>query len=163
MENLTRGPWATSLTWENSSNHLTKYDYIITLIKRRKKKNLREIIGSSFEEICIPFTQGCFVPSLVEIGSVVLAKRIFQFHQCLFSLFQNYIPLEKWRCPSFEQTWIPFTQGCFVPSLAEIGPVVLEKMKMWKIYRLTDGQADRRLGLSWILSMKKVAAFTNAD
>ena len=28
---------------------------------------------------------------------------------------------------SFEQTWIPFTQGCFVPRLVEIGPVVLEK------------------------------------
>ena len=28
---------------------------------------------------------------------------------------------------SFEQTWIPYTQGCFVPSLVEIGPVFLEK------------------------------------
>ena len=25
------------------------------------------------------------------------------------------------------QTVIPFTQGCFVPSMIEIGPVVLEK------------------------------------
>ena len=38
---------------------------------------------------------------------------------------------------SFEQTWIPFTQRYFVPSLVEIGPVVLEKMKMWKDYRQT--------------------------
>ena len=30
--------------------------------------------------------------------------------------------------PSFEQTRIPFTQGCFVPSLVEIDSVVLEKM-----------------------------------
>ena len=45
---------------------------------------------------------------------------------------------------SFEQTWIPFTQGCFVPSLVEIGPVVLKKkMKMWKVYRQTDGR-DRQ-------------------
>ena len=36
-------------------------------------------------------------------------------------------------CPSFEQTWIPFTQGYFLPSLVAICPVVLEKkMKMWK-------------------------------
>ena len=36
---------------------------------------------------------------------------------------------------SFEQTWIPFTQWCFVPILVEIDPVVLEKkMKMWKVY-----------------------------
>ena len=28
---------------------------------------------------------------------------------------------------SFEQTWIPITQGCTVAGLIEIGPVVLEK------------------------------------
>ena len=33
----------------------------------------------------------------------------------------------KWRGPSFEQPWIPFTQGSFFPSLVEIGQVVLEK------------------------------------
>ena len=44
-------------------------------------------------------------------------------------------PLGKGRGPSFEQTWIPLIHGCFVPSLVEICPVVLEKkMKMWKIY-----------------------------
>ena len=32
-----------------------------------------------------------------------------------------------------------------MPSLVEIGPVVLEKkMKMWKVYRQTDRQTDRR-------------------
>ena len=47
--------------------------------------------------------------------------------------------------PLFEQTWIPFTQGYFVPSLVEIGPVILEKkMKMWKVYRQTDGRTDDR-------------------
>ena len=33
----------------------------------------------------------------------------------------------KRRSPSFEQTWIPFTEGCIAPSLFEIGQVVLEK------------------------------------
>ena len=37
------------------------------------------------------------------------------------------ITLGKGYGPLFEQTWIPFTQGCFVRSLVEIGPVVLEK------------------------------------
>ena len=46
--------------------------------------------------------------------------------------------------PSFEQTWIHFTKKYFVPSLNEIGPVVLEKMKMWKVYKQTDGQTDGR-------------------
>ena len=42
--------------------------------------------------------------------------------------FRNYLPyLGIEQGPSFEQTWIPFTQECFVPSLFEIGPVVLEK------------------------------------
>ena len=31
------------------------------------------------------------------------------------------------RGPSFEQTWIPFIQGCIALSLVEIGPVFLEK------------------------------------
>ena len=92
----------------------------------------------------IPFTQGCFVPSLVEIGPVVLEKKIFKFCQCIFTI-SSLSPLGKGRGPSFEQIWIPFTQGCFVPSLVEIGPVVLEKkMKMWKVYRQTDRQTDRR-------------------
>ena len=32
------------------------------------------------------------------------------------------------------KAWTPFTQGWLVPSLIEIGPVVLEEMKMWKVY-----------------------------
>ena len=33
-------------------------------------------LDSSFTEIGVPFTQGCFVPSLVETGLVVLEKKI---------------------------------------------------------------------------------------
>ena len=42
---------------------------------------------------------------------------------------RNFIIISLWRRigPSFEQPWIPFTQGCFLPSLLEIGPVILEK------------------------------------
>ena len=39
--------------------------------------------------------------------------------------FRYYLPLEKGG--PFIWTWIPSTQGCFVPGLVEIGPVVLEK------------------------------------
>ena len=42
------------------------------------------------------------------------------------SLFRYYLHLEK-DMALFEQTWIPITQGCFVPGLVESGPVVLEK------------------------------------
>ena len=44
---------------------------------------------------------------------------------------------------SFEQTWIPFTQGCLASSLVEIGPVFMEKkMKMWKVYDNNNDNDD---------------------
>ena len=48
---------------------------------------------------------------------------------------------------SFELTWIPFTQGCFVPCLVEIRPVVLgKKMKTWKVHRQTVGRSEKLRG-----------------
>ena len=45
----------------------------------------------------------------------------------LFLLFCFYLPLRV-RCgPLFVKIWIPSTQGCFVPNLVEIGPVVLKR------------------------------------
>ena len=70
----------------------------------------------SFEQTWIPFTKECFVPSFVEIGPVVLEKKILKFCEW-FSLFSIIYP---W-------TWIPITKGCFAPTFVEIGPVVLEK------------------------------------
>ena len=42
----------------------------------------------------------------------------------VFSLFRYHLSGKAW-CPSSEQTLIPITQECFVPSLFEIAPVVL--------------------------------------
>ena len=42
----------------------------------------------------VPFTQGCFMPGLVEIDPMVLDKKIFRFRQWIL-LFRNYLPLEK--------------------------------------------------------------------
>ena len=81
--------------------------------------------GLSFQETWIPITKGYFVHSLVEIGPVVLKKK-FKVRQCIFAI-SSLSPLGKGRGPSFEQTWIPFTKGCFVPSLVEIDQVDLEK------------------------------------
>ena len=52
-----------------------------------------------------------FFTSLVEIGPVVLEKMIFKIHNFVF------ISPTKRVGPSFKQTWIPFTQGCFVPKM----------------------------------------------
>ena len=86
----------------------------------------------SFVQTQIPFIKGCFVPSLVEIGQVVLERKIFMFSSIYTILLLS--PLGKRWGPSFEQSWIPFTWGCFVPSLIEIGPVVLDR-KIFRIWR----------------------------
>ena len=110
----------------------------------------------SFEQTWIPFTKGYLCPSLVEIGPVVLEKKIFK--RCQFILIISKLsPLWEGLGLSFEQTWIPFTKGYFVPISVEICPVVLEKkVKMWKIYRRTDSQTVDRgqviRKLSWAFS-----------
>ena len=62
---------------------------------RRHKNQLSlflRIKCSLFEKPGVPFTQSCFVPSLVEIGLVVVEKKIFNH---AFSLFCYYLPLER--------------------------------------------------------------------
>ena len=87
-----------------------------------------------WEKIWIFYSQGCIVPSLTEIDPVVLEKKIFKFRQYIFTLLLL-SHRGKGLGSSFEQTWIPFTYGCFVRSLVEIGPEVLaKKKKMWKVY-----------------------------
>ena len=72
------------------------------------------------------------MPSLVEIDPVILGKRALEFRQYIFVTFYYYLPLAK--CIALylkKKTLVAINQGCYVPSLVEIGPVVLEKkMKM---------------------------------
>ena len=59
-------------------------------------------------------------------------KEFYKFHQCIFAI--SFSPLGKGCGPSFEQqTWILFTQRCFLPSFVEIGIVVLER-KLFKFF-----------------------------
>ena len=54
--------------------------------------------------------------------------------------FRNFIIISP--C-SREQTWNPFTQGCFVPRFVEIDHVVLEKkIKIWKVYDNANEKDD---------------------
>ena len=62
--------------------------------------------------------------SLVEIGPLILKKKFVN----VFSLFPYYFPLEKGVTLHLKKTWIPITQGCFVPSLVKIGPDVFKKI-----------------------------------
>jgi hypothetical protein len=63
---------------------------------------------------------------LIEIGLLVLEKKIFLKFQNIFTLLLL-SPLGVGQSPSFEQFRIPSPQRRFVPSLVKIGPVVLEK------------------------------------
>ena len=45
----------------------------------------------------------------------------------IFSICCYYLPLQKGQGPLFQRNLIPWTQGCSVPSLVEICPVVLKK------------------------------------
>ena len=61
----------------------------------------------SFDWTWYPFTQGCFVQSLVEIGPVVLEKKIFKCHQCIFKFLLS--PIEKWSDFHLKTVEIPFS------------------------------------------------------
>ena len=52
---------------------------------------------------------------------------IFVSWSSMYFRYLVFTPLGKGRGPSFEQTWIPFTQGCLLPSLIEISPAILQK------------------------------------
>ena len=75
------------------------------------------------------------MPSLVEIGSVVLEilKKIFFYILSMY--FHCFVIISPWKRagPSFEQTLpLPFTQGFFVPNWLKLAQWVLEKMKIVK-------------------------------
>ena len=96
------------------------YGYIITLIWSRKKPHYF-LLKNWMLYICK--TMSPLHPrSLVEIGSVDYYFSLMYFHYFVIKT-----SLWKGSGPSFEQTWISFTQECFVPSLVVIEPVVLEK------------------------------------
>ena len=112
-----------------------------------REKTLWEFIGSSFEQTWIPFTQGCFVPRLVEIGPVVLEKKILH----IFTI-SKLSPLGKGQGLSFEKIWIPFTQG----SWEEV-----ENRKSLQTERQTDAgwKAIRKAHLSFQLRWAKKMGF----
>ena len=116
---------------------------------------IRNECGSSFEQNRLPYIP-LPLYTLVKIGPVVL-KEDFQKSSMYFSYYlplenSEGLHLNKLESPSPKdalcQVWLkfapwfwrrifwnnfiwiilnPFTKGCFMPSLVEIGPVALEK------------------------------------
>ena len=129
---ITRSTWETLPINKTFSQSMVKTLHWL----RKKKHNLLEIWMFLVCKIRVLFTQGCFVGVqvwlkfqmkkmliFVEISPLVLEKKIFRFRQYIFAI--SLAPsLEKERGPSFEQTWIPFTKGYFLPNLVVIGPLI---------------------------------------
>ena len=67
---------------------------------------------------------------------------ILLMHFCYFVIISPF-PLGKGRGPSFEQTKIPFTQGCFVQSLVEIGPCCGSGEENVKSLRTDDRRLEK--------------------
>ena len=113
VQNLTRGPLATSPTWENSSN-----DNTIPLNKRRKKTII------NFMRIYWFFIWRNLNPLH---SRMLCAKILWNWLSGSGEediLVFNYLPLKKDGTLHLNKL---DTQGCYVKSLVEIGPVVLEK------------------------------------
>ena len=134
----TRGPWATSFTWETRSNQWIHFCKVMSIfiIKLSQGFSCRFLnfvkvlcilllslnvkrYGLSFWTNLNPLYTGMFLPSFVEIGPVVLEEKIFLNSSMYFC---NFIIISIWKRVE------PFTQGWFVLSLVEICPLVLEMM-----------------------------------
>ena len=114
---------------------INKHDYIITLIKRRKKNiiNFMRIYWFFIWRNLNPLHPKMLCAKIVwNWLSGSGEEDFFYFVFDVFLLFRNYLPLEKGVVLHLYKLKSPFTQGCFVPSLVEIGPVVLEE-KIFKV------------------------------
>ena len=76
--------------------------------------------------------QVCKLESLLPKDVLCQGEESFKFHH-EFSLLSH---LPKWR-----GLHLNFSQGCFVPSLVQIDPVVLEKEDV-NVKKFTDRQTD---------------------
>ena len=119
----TRGPWATSLTWETkfkSINTFAQSFYTITLIWRGKKWS------SPFGRLNGPYLLNLESPSSKDAFRQVwleLVKWFWRRFLNLENVFCNFVIISPWKrvWPFIWKKLNSFTQGCFLPSLVEIG------------------------------------------
>ena len=142
---ITQGCFVTSLV-EIDTAVLEKnfFNFVHVFLLFRNYLPLEEGGALHLNKLEFPSPKDALCQVWLKLAHLVQEKKIFFYFVNVFSLFGNYLPFGKGRGPSFEQIWIPFSEGCFVTSLVEIGSVVLEmKMKMWKVYNNDDdGQSS---------------------
>ena len=79
------------------------------------------------------------MPSLVEIGPVVLEKKIFKFRQCILAI-SYYLPLEKVGAFHLNKLESPSSKD----ALCQVWLKLAEWFWRRKVYRRTDRQTDGR-------------------
>ena len=121
--------------------------------------------GPSFKQTWIPFIQGKVVPSLVEIGPMLLDRKILKFCQRIFSYFIIISPLKKNVALHLNKLESPLPKDDL--CLVEIDPVVLEKMKSVYSYEQTDDRRSEKAHLSfqfrWAKKRKKLLMSPNTS
>ena len=106
-----------------------------------------------------PLPKNALCQVFLKLAKWFLRRSIF----FILSMYLHYfVIISPWKRagPSFEQNWIPFTQGCFLPSLVEIGSVVLEE-KM-KCERIMDRQTRKDRWsekLTWAFSSSELKTY----
>ena len=146
-QNETRGPWATSLTWETSFSQ--SYNFITRLIWRGKNTIISHLITeqSFFVKPWVPFTQECFAPCLVEISPVVIEKKSFKFCN-VFLVFLHDVPLEKGMALYLNKLESPPPKDALCQFWLKLAQWFLrrrcENVKSLQADIQTDRQTDRR-------------------
>ena len=141
--------WHTDGRFINIILSATRNFYYFTMVTSWRNKLL--FIHVIFQLNWVPYTQGCFVSGVVEIGLMVLNK-IFKRKKILSMHFYYFLiisPLEKRMF--FLWSWNTFNQECFALNKVEISPAFLEKkLKMWKDkYRVTVIKKFTQVGINW--------------
>ena len=100
--------------------------------------------------------QECFVPSLVEIGPMVLKKKIFKLHNNNnYTLFRNNLPLEKSMAHHLNKMKPSSPRDDLCQVWCQVGLKLAERFwrRIWKCEkytcRCTDRQTDRQTGNVW--------------
>ena len=89
--------WFCSGTFVNFSDVFSRFRYCMSPFWKRS--------GSSFEQTWIPYTQGWFVSSMVEIGPVVQAEKIFKFRDKYLSWKETWRLIWTWMILTRGQRW----------------------------------------------------------
>ena len=152
------------LTWETVPTNkyicakLWLYVRAITLIKRKKitLSFLRIEWSLYLQKLGSPSPKDALCQVWLKLAQWFWSRKpgFYNLSMCFCVFAIAWISASKTSNSSCKQTWIPFLQECFVRSLVEIGPEVLEKKIKNSFEKLTDGQqAIKKAHLSMQLKL----------